>query len=103
MAGITPFHQSISKAEYARVRQKKLERLPKLRQVIQEQLLNMAASLDTVPADDQIAISVALFSFSGEDNTGIPSQIVMHAPRKVLVDMQTGRVTDRSAIRAEEF
>jgi hypothetical protein len=28
---------------------------------------------------------------------------VMHAPRKVLVDMQTGRVTDRSAIRAEEF
>lgn len=103
MAGITPFHQTISKDEYARVHKKKLERLPKLRQVIQEQLLNIAASLDTVPATDQIAISIALFSFTGEDNTGIPSQIVMHAPRKLLVDLQTGHATDRAGIRAEEF
>lgn len=103
MAGITPFHQTISKAEYAKVHQKKVERLPKLRQVIQDQLLNMAASLDTVPGDDQIAIAIALFSFTGEDLNGIPSQIVMHAPKKLLVDMQTGRVADRSGIRSEEF
>lgn len=101
MAGISPFHQTISKEEYARVHKKKLERLPKLRQVMQEQLINMAGSLDTVPPDDQIAIAVALFSFTGEDTNGIPSQIVMHAPRKVLVDMARG--ADRAGISAEEF
>ncbi len=102
MAGISPFHQSISKEEYARVHQKKLDRLPKLRQLMQQELLNMAASLDTVPNDDQIAISIALFSFNGEDTNGIPSQIVMHAPKKLLIEMQGGRA-DRAGIRAEEF
>jgi hypothetical protein len=102
MAGISPFHQTISKEEYARIHQKKMERLPKLRQLMQEQLLNLAASLDTVPADDQIAIAIALFSFRDEDTNGIPSQIVMHAPKKLLIEMQGGRA-DRAGIRAEEF
>ena len=103
MAGISPFHQSVSKEEYARIHQKKLERLPKLRQFMQEQLLNIAASLDTIPPNDQIAIAISLFSFNGEDTSGIPSQIVMHAPKKILIDMRTGRIADRDGIRAEEF
>jgi hypothetical protein len=102
MAGISPFHQTISKEEYARIHQKKVERLPKLRALMQQELLNLAASLDTVPADDQIAIAIALFSFNGEDTSGIPSQIVMHAQKKLLIEMQGGRA-DRAGIRAEEF
>ncbi len=106
MAGISPFHQTISKEEYARVRQKKLARLPKLKALMQDMLLNMAATMDTVPPDDQIAIAIALFSFAGEDTTGIPSQIVMRAQKKSLLAAMEGkadRSTLASSIHSEEF
>ena len=105
-AGITPFHQTISKEEIARIHQKEVDRVPKLKQVMQELLLSSAASLDTVPADEQIALSVTLFHFYWENIVGIPSQIVMHAPKKTLVAAHSGRAdraTLASAIVVEEF
>ncbi len=105
-AGITPFHQTISKEEIARVHQKEVDRVPKLRQVMQELLLSSAASLDTVPPDEQIALSITLFHFHWENIAGVPSQIVMHAPKKTLVAVHSGRA-DRSLLASsvivEEF
>jgi hypothetical protein len=105
-AGITPFHQTVSKEEIARTRQKEIDRVPKLRQVMQELLLSSAASLDAVPAEEQIALSITLFHFHWENIAGVPSQIVMHAPKKTLVAVHSGRA-DRSllasSILVEEF
>ena len=105
-AGISPFHQTISKEEVARVHQKEVDRVPKLKQVMQELLLSSAASLDAVPADEQIALSLTLFHFYWENITGVPSQIVMHAPKKTLVAVHSGRAdraTLASAVVVEEF
>ena len=105
-AGITPFHQTISKGEVARIHQKEVDRVPKLKQVMQELLLSSAASLDAVPADEQIALSLTLFHFYWENTAGLPSQIVMHAPKKTLVAVHSGRA-DRaslaSAVAVEEY
>ncbi len=105
-AGITPFHQTISKEEIARIHQKEMDRVPKLKQVMQELLLSSAASLDAVPADEQIALSITLFHFYWENIAGVPSQIVMHAPKKTLVAVHSGRA-DRallaSSVVVEEF
>ena len=96
-AGITPFHQTISKEEIARIRQKEMDRVPKLKQVMQELLLSSAASLDAVPADEQIALSISLFHFYWENIAGVPSQIVMHGAKKTLVAIHSGRA-DRSLL-----
>lgn len=105
-AGITPFHQTISKEEIVRIHQKEVDRVPKLKQVMQELLLSSAASLDAVPGDEQIALSISLFHFYWENIAGVPSQIVMHGPKKTLVAIHSGRAERAllaSAVVIEEF
>src|SRR5262249_5316405 len=77
-ASITPFHQTLSRDEMTRLHDKKLTRLPKLKEAMQNMLQSSAASLDSVPADEQVALGITLFYWRGENTEGLPQQIVMH-------------------------
>jgi len=96
-AGISPFHPTITKEEFVRVHDKKLSRLPQLKAAMQEMLLSSAGSLDSVPANEQITLGITLFYWRGENTDGLPSQIVMHAPKRVLVSVKSG-MSPRSAL-----
>src|SRR5437870_61767 len=56
----SPFRPTISKEDIDRIHAKKLERLPALRQCMKDTLLDAAASLDEVPAGEQVAVGVSL-------------------------------------------
>ena len=104
--GITPFHQTNTKEDVARTHHKKLERLPRLREAMQDMLLASAASLDPVPADEQVALGISLYNWYWEDTAGLPAQIVMHAPKRVLVQVKSGLANKSalaSAISVQEF
>jgi hypothetical protein len=105
-AGISPFHQTITKEEVARIHDKKLQRLAKLKDAMEDMLLSSAASLDAVPAEEQIAIAVSLFYWHWENTAGLPAQIVMRAPKRTLVMVKAG-LADRSVLTStlavEEF
>ena len=100
-AGISPFHQTIRPDEIKRVHDKKVARMVQMKEAMQSMLLDSAKSLDTVPADEQIAVGVSLFYWNWEDRTGLPAQIVMHAPRKLL--LQGKAAIDKTPIATEEF
>ena len=105
-AGITPFHQAITKDEVTRIHQKNVDRLPKLKQVMQAALLSSSAYLDGLGSDDQIAVAISLFHFNWENVSGLPSQIVMHGPKKTLLAVQSGRAERSilsSTVIVEEF
>jgi hypothetical protein len=89
---ITPFHQSITKEEIVRLHNKKLERMTQFRQAMEDIMLSSAASLDTVPADEQIALGVSFFYWNWEDTTGLPQQLVMRAPKRALVMAKSGQM-----------
>jgi hypothetical protein len=101
-AGISPFHPSISADETKRTHDKKVARLAKLREAMQHILMDSAKSLDAVPADEQVAVGVSLFYWNWENRDGLPAQIVMHAPRKLLLQFKPG-ATDKTSIISEEF
>jgi hypothetical protein len=107
LPAFTPFRPHFTKEELAKVRANKLERLARLKQLMQETMIGAAASLDTVPTNEQIAVGVSLFyNRSWEDTTGLPSQVVMEAPRKTLVDFQARRITSEAleaALRVQEL
>ena len=103
MAGITPFHQTISKDELARVHQKKVDRLPRLKNLMLDALVNFASSMDPVPAEERIAIAMTLFYFTGEDTGGLPSQIVMRAARKTLLDGRGNKALLGSVVQLDEY
>ncbi len=96
---LSPFHQSFTKIEIARIHDRKIERLPVLRQQMRAMLAASASSLENLPPSEQVVLAVSLFHYSWEDYTGLPNQIVMRAQRQQLLSNDTRE----SAIRTVEF
>src|ERR1700678_2393917 len=99
-AGISPFHPTVSADEVRRTREKKLQRMAALRTAMRAMLTDSARSLDSVPADEQVAVGLSLFYWKWENRDGLPAQIVMHAPRKALLQSASA---EQAAIASEEF
>jgi len=98
-----PFRPAITKEDIAKIRAKKLERLPALRQCIRDMLLAGAASLDEVPAGEQIVVGVSLLYRPDEDRSGMPGQILMQGAKAKLLDAKLGRISLDQAVQAREF
>jgi hypothetical protein len=105
-ADVSPFQLTIPKEYAAKLHVRKQERVPILKKSMQEAMLAMASSLDTVPANEKIVLGVTLFYRKWEDTSGLPSQIVMQAQRQKLLDVATGRGSPSalsSVIQIEEL
>ena len=82
---ITPFRQFIAKEDVEKVYRQKLANLEPLRKAMRELLATSAASLNALPPNEQIVVSVTLFYYSWEQKAGLPSQILMQASKGELV------------------
>lgn len=103
---ISPFLQTIPKEYVAKVHTQKLQRVPMLKRSMQDALVATAASLDNVPAGENIVLGVTLFYYNWENTSGLPVQIVMQAQRQKLLDVQLGRASRASldaVIRVQEL
>jgi hypothetical protein len=96
---VNPFRQTMSEQEVARVRERKANRLPVLRSVMKEMMMETAVALRGMPGHEQVVVAVSLFHFNWEDTSGLPAQIVMRAPRRELL----ARASADSAIQVQEY
>jgi hypothetical protein len=96
---ISPFHQTFTKVEIARIHDRKVRQLPALKDKMREMLVASAVSLENLPPDEQVVLAVSLFHYSWEDYSGLPGQIVMQAERRKLLS----NATRETAIRTVEF
>jgi hypothetical protein len=93
----------LSKDEVEKFRQKKIGRVPDLRRAVRQALIDSAASLDNVPAEEQIVVVAMLSKYPWEDFKGLPHQILMQAQKKKLLDaLRSGGAGLDEAIRIEE-
>lgn len=97
--GFSPFRMTISEAEKAALRKKKLERLGSLRKAMKEMLVGSAKALEAMPGEEQVVVGITLLSRSFEDTSGMPGQIVMKAQKKTLL----AAVVPDAAIQVREF
>ena len=95
--GATPFRMAMTDEEKATLRKKKLDRLPGLKQAMREVLVSSAKTLEPMPGSEQVVLAITLLNRSFEMTQGLPSQIVMQAPKQALM----GGVT--TAIKVREF
>jgi len=87
--GPTMFGQiELAKEQIARHKQKKVSRLPVIREAARQMMMSAAASLDGVGADEQIVFCIFLSRYPWEDVTGLPSQMQLQAQKKRLLDVQ---------------
>jgi hypothetical protein len=105
VAGISPFRPEIGPDEVARVKAAKLKRLPAVRDLMRQMLVDGAATLDRVPANEQVVLGFVLVHHSWEDRKGLPQMITMQAPKQALVNVATKRAgadTLAAALRVRE-
>ncbi|HLH38229.1 MAG TPA: hypothetical protein VKX39_03700 [Bryobacteraceae bacterium] len=79
---------AVSKADVAQAHQTSLERIPVLKKALREALVSTAASLDTVPGQEQIAIVAFLDHYPWEDVSGMPASVMVTAPKGKLLEAQ---------------
>jgi hypothetical protein len=98
--GISPFHPTVDAGEIVRTHEKKLQRMGAIRAAMRSMLVDSARSLDSLPGDDQVALGLSLFYWKWENREGLPAQIVMHAPRRALLQAAN---SEQASITSEEF
>lgn len=102
------FHgPNYSKEEIARYHKKRTDRMPQLKTEMKQFLLKAAPSLDAVPVDEQIVLSVSLDHNPWEDVSGTPSQVMVQSSKRKLLDAQkagsgSAAMLDQ-AIRVSEY
>jgi hypothetical protein len=95
---VSPFRQKITPEEAKRFHDRKLKRLPLLKQLMRELLVSAATSLDALPPGEQVVFAIRLLYLPWENTAGLPSEIVVRADRTTLLK----RAGLDSAIRMEE-
>jgi hypothetical protein len=96
VAGLSPFHQTITPEERTRAHARRLQALPKMKEAIKAALVSAASELRAVPLNEKIVFGVNLFYWSWEDTSGLPAQIVVQGTRQQLV-------SHLEAIQMQEF
>jgi hypothetical protein len=73
---VSPFNPTISKEAATRHRERKLQRLPQLRQLVKSGADTARVWFPELPDGDNLIIGITLLKYAWEDGTGIPSQVV---------------------------
>ncbi|MEQ1885771.1 MAG: hypothetical protein ABL967_11970 [Bryobacteraceae bacterium] len=92
------FHPNATPEEIAAHHAAKLKRVSGFRTALQAALVNVAATLESVPDEEQIVLVGMLAKYPWEDLTGMPRQILVQGPKKKLVDAKKSGKTDFSDI-----
>ncbi len=85
-------HPTVTKDEVVRAHKIRGERLAQLKKAMPLAVADVAASLETVPADDQVTLVVYLAYHDWEDVSGMPAQMTFRGKKKALVDAKKAGV-----------
>jgi len=96
-----PFRPAYSPLELAALRDRKLKKLPVLKDAMRNILASSAAALDSVPPNQHIALETRLWRYSWEDSKGIPQRIFMSAEKSKLLAAQ-GSPANLAAVIEEQ-
>jgi hypothetical protein len=103
-AAPNPFRPAYSKQDILRLKGKKQARISLLKQKMRDTIIAAAGPLDNVPPDERIALAVTIPYFGWEDGAGLPRQIVMYAPRSLLLKGAKGdTLAVDNGLKVQEF
>jgi hypothetical protein len=83
--GLNPFRTAMTDAEKEKIRQRKLDRLPMLKQVMSDIWRDSATALTSIPDNQQVVVAVRLLYLPWEDTHGLPGEIVVKGERRTAL------------------
>lgn len=94
---LNPFNQSISAADKEKFQKQKAAKLPALRQLMKDFLITSATTIDKLPMNESVTLSVKMFYQPWELHQGLPERVIVSGQKRQLVDIAANRL-DRSKI-----
>jgi hypothetical protein len=83
---MSPFRPSMSPAEIAAIRERKLKKVSVLKEAMRNILVNASGTMEGLPSNERIAMEAILFNFRWEDSKGLPRRVFMSAEKQKLLD-----------------
>jgi len=83
--GLNPFKTEMTAPEKEKIRQRKLDRLPMLRQAMRDVWRDSATTLTSIADNQQVVVAVRLLYLPWEDTRGLPGEIVMKGDRRTAL------------------
>jgi hypothetical protein len=102
-AAPNPFRPAFGKEDIARLKEKKRLRVNFVKASMQGILFSFAASLSDLPLKENVALAVTIWYYRWEDLKGMPKQILMVAPRQMLLDAKAGNKDALATLKVQEF
>jgi hypothetical protein len=85
-------HPTVTKDEIVKAHKARVERIGQLKQAMRLAVADAAASLEPVPADDQVTLVVYLAHHEWEDVSDTPGQLTFRGKKKALIDAKRAGV-----------
>lgn len=101
-AAVSLMNPTLTEPEKVALHKKKVERIPVLKDAMKKALVDLAASLDPVPATEQVVIALILPRYSWESATGVPLQVTAQSTRQQLLAARANPATLDQVIKITE-
>jgi hypothetical protein len=97
-----PFRPAYSAAELAAVRERKLKRLPVLKEAMRSLMAGAGNTLDAMPGNEKISIEAILWQYNWEDSRGLPQRVQMTAEKGRLLEAAANHADLASVITEQD-
>jgi len=102
---LSPFRPTVTPEEIASFRDRKMKKLPELKDAMRTVMMNASVTMEGLPPNEHVALEAILFSYSWEKNAReMPHRVFMTAEKQKLLDARANHATqsDLAAIIEEQ-
>jgi hypothetical protein len=92
LSSTSMMHPTVTKDEIVKAHKVRVDRIVQLKQAMRLAVADAAASLDPVPADDQVTLIVYLAHHEWEDINGMPGQLTFRGKKRALLEARRAGV-----------
>ena len=97
-----PFRPAYTPADLAALHDRKLKRLPAMKETMRGLMAEACNTLDAMPGDEKISMEAILWRYSWEDSRGIPQRVLLTAEKSKLLDAAANHASLASVITEQE-
>jgi hypothetical protein len=98
----SPFRPAYSPRELAGLHDRKLKKMPVLKDAMRGLMANSVNTLDSMPGNEHVAMEAILWRYSWEDSKGLPQRVLMTAEKGKLLEAVRANTDLASVIEEQE-
>lgn len=98
---LTPFRGPFTPREVAAVHERKVKKLPQMKEAMRGLMAGACNTLDAMPGNEKISMEAILWRYTWEDSHGIPERVLMTAEKSKLLEAAANH-TDLAAVITEQ-